>query len=92
MALHAQGLTGANQADQLPGMQQLNQVVEQVNYVQIDTLNLIQRAQYIVLWSRLGSFEPKDFDRLRVCKVSQPLSRSRITATSCQSLISGGKG
>ena len=35
-----------------------------MNYVQIDTLNLIQRAQYIVLWSRLGSYTPADFDRL----------------------------
>lgn len=64
MALHAQGLTRPNQADSDPDLAQLNQTVEKVNYVQIDTLNLIQRAQYIVLWSRLGSYTPADFDRL----------------------------
>ena len=55
LALHAQGLTRPNQADSLPDLSRINQTVEQVNYVQIDTLNLIQRAQYIVLWSRLGA-------------------------------------
>jgi uncharacterized protein YcaQ len=64
VALHAQGLTEPNQADSSPDLTRINRVVEQVNYVQIDTLNLIQRAQYIVLWSRLGSYATADFDRL----------------------------
>jgi uncharacterized protein YcaQ len=64
VALHAQGLTEPNQADSSPDLTRINQVVEQVNYVQIDTLNLIQRAQYIVLWSRLGNYATADFDRL----------------------------
>ena len=64
LALHAQGLTRPNQTDSSPDLQVLNQTVEQLNYVQIDTLNLIQRAHYIVLWSRLGSYVPADFDRL----------------------------
>ena len=64
LALHAQGLTRPNQADSSPDLAQLNQTVEQLNYIQIDTLNLIQRAQYIVLWSRLGSYTPAEFDRL----------------------------
>jgi hypothetical protein len=64
MALHAQGLTQLNSADKVPDVQRINQVVDQLNYVQIDTLNLIQRAQYIVLWSRLGSFIATDLDRL----------------------------
>jgi uncharacterized protein YcaQ len=64
LALHAQGLTDANSADAQSGMEQIQRTVEQINYVQIDTLNLIQRAQYIVLWSRLGTYSPADFDRL----------------------------
>lgn len=64
LALHTQGLTSANHLDARPDGTRINQAIEQVNYVQIDTLNLIQRAQYIVLWSRLGSFEAKDLDRL----------------------------
>jgi uncharacterized protein len=64
MALHAQGLTQPNSADTTPDIRRINQMVEQLNYVQIDTLNLIQRAQYIVLWSRLGNYTPTDLDRL----------------------------
>lgn len=64
LALYSQGLTRPNQLDSIPGLLTLNQTVEQINYVQIDTLNLIQRAQYIVLWSRLGSYSTTDFDRL----------------------------
>jgi uncharacterized protein len=64
MALYAQGLTTTNEAKTNPDQARIQRTIEQVNYVQIDTLNLIQRAQYIVLWSRLGSYETKDFDRL----------------------------
>ena len=64
LALHAQGLTRPNLADYVPDIAVINQTIGQVNYVQIDTLNLIQRAHYIVLWSRLGSYTPADFDRL----------------------------
>jgi uncharacterized protein YcaQ len=64
LALHAQGLTRPNLADSVPGLAGINRTIDQVNYVQIDTLNLIQRAHYIVLWSRLGSYNPADFDRL----------------------------
>src|SRR5512137_2742663 len=64
LALHAQGLTAPNHKDSPPTIAGINQVVEQINYVQIDTLNLIQRSHYIVLWSRLGSYTPSDFDRL----------------------------
>ncbi|NJD59098.1 MAG: winged helix-turn-helix domain-containing protein [Anaerolineae bacterium] len=64
MALHAQGLTRPTAADTTPDIRDIKRMVEQLNYVQIDTLNLIQRAQYIVLWSRLGSYTPTDLDRL----------------------------
>ena len=64
LALHAQGLTNPNKSDSVPGIAAINQTIEKVNYVQIDTLNLIQRAHYIVLWSRLGSYTAADFDRL----------------------------
>lgn len=64
LALHSQGLTIPNNSDVAPTLAEINKTVEQVNYIQIDTLNLIRRSQYIVLWSRLGSYAPEDFDRL----------------------------
>jgi uncharacterized protein YcaQ len=33
--------------------------------VQIDTLNVVRRSQYLVLWSRLGSYDPANFDLLQ---------------------------
>lgn len=64
LALHAQGLTSPNHSDLKQDLTAINRTVELVGYVQIDTLNLIQRAQYILLWSRLGIYEPADLDRL----------------------------
>ncbi len=64
LALHSQGLATPNHVGSTPTLAAINKTVEQLNYVQIDTLNLIQRSQYIVLWSRLGNYVPADFDRL----------------------------
>ena len=38
--------------------------IEGVAWVQIDTLQVVRRAQYLTLWSRLGSYDTADFDRL----------------------------
>jgi hypothetical protein len=64
LALHAQGLTIFNQKDEIPSISTILQVVEQLGCVQIDTLNLIRRSHYLVLWSRLGTYNPADFDSL----------------------------
>ena len=64
LALYAQRLTAANQADSQPDKQAIHKTVEQLNYVQIDTLNLIQRSHYIIPWSRLGPYQTADFDHL----------------------------
>src|SRR5512139_383365 len=64
MALYAQGLIAGNHEISPSDSARINHTIEQLNYIQIDTLNLIQRAQYIVVWSRLGSYETKDFDQL----------------------------
>src|SRR4030043_2384120 len=64
LALYSQGLTTANDAGSRPTQKTIQKTVEQVNYVQIDTLNMIQRSQYIALWSRLGNYAPADLDRL----------------------------
>jgi len=64
LALYSQGLVSPNAADRNPNLEAIQEMVERIKYVQIDTLNLIQRSQYIALWSRLGSYHPVDFDRL----------------------------
>jgi uncharacterized protein YcaQ len=62
LALHAQGLAVPPQT--LPTLDTLCRTVEQIGCVQIDTLHMVRRSQYVVLWSRLGCYHPADLDRL----------------------------
>lgn len=48
----------------------LYEVINQLGCVQIDTINVIRRSHYLVLWSRLGRYDPSDLDAL-----SSPLER-----------------
>jgi uncharacterized protein YcaQ len=64
LALHAQGLTTPNQAGSPPTSTSIQRMVEKLSCVQIDTLNLVQRSHYLVIWSRLGTYHPAVFDAL----------------------------
>jgi uncharacterized protein YcaQ len=64
LAIYTQGLAAANQADTPPKDIDIENIVERLGCVQLDTLNLVQRSHYLVLWSRLGSYDPVDFDGL----------------------------
>src|SRR5512137_1644684 len=65
LALHTQGLHQPNSIDVPPTPEDLLRVVRQIGCVQIDTLQVVHRSQYLVLWSRLGNYDPGDFDRLQ---------------------------
>jgi len=62
VALHAQGLGKAGGSQ--PTREVLHQTINQIGCVQIDTLHMVRRSQYLVLWSRLGSYAPEDFDAM----------------------------
>ncbi len=62
VALHCQGLAAPD--NPVPTPEAIQQLVDRLGCVQIDTLQKVQRSQYIVLWSRLGTYDPADFDRL----------------------------
>src|SRR5258706_5451232 len=64
IALHTQGLTTANGQEPDPTLDKIYQTVEDLMCVQIDTLQMVARAQYLTLWSRLGTYDMADFDRL----------------------------
>jgi uncharacterized protein YcaQ len=64
LALHAQGLTTKNGAEPQPDREALFNLVEQLVSIQIDTLQRIQRTQYLVPWSRMGSYNPDWLDQL----------------------------
>jgi uncharacterized protein YcaQ len=64
LALHAQGLTAPSGTEPPPSLDAIYRAVEQIGCVQIDTLHMVRRSQYITLWSRLGRYDPADLDRL----------------------------
>ncbi len=66
VALAAQGLhRPLSQQDPLPNREDIYKIVEQIGCVQIDTLHMVRRSQYLVLWSRLGRYDPTEFDILQ---------------------------
>ena len=62
VALHAQGLGAPTPTD--PGLESIYATARQVGCVQIDTLQMVHRSHLLTLWSRLGTFDLADFDRL----------------------------
>ncbi len=53
---------------QAVGAAQLRKGVEQLGVLQIDSVNILVRAQYLPLFSRLGSYEPALLDALIAAK------------------------
>lgn len=65
MALSAQQLVEPDDLNsKLTDKEVIYQTVRNLGCVQIDTLHVVQRSHYLVLWSRLGKFDPIDFERL----------------------------
>jgi hypothetical protein len=62
IALAAQGFGGRR--PQAPGPLQLRRTIERLHLHQIDSVNVLVRAHYLPAFSRLGSYELADFDRL----------------------------
>jgi uncharacterized protein YcaQ len=65
VALHTQGLHLPIGTGSVPTPDILHRVVGQVGCLQIDTLHVVRRSQYLVLWSRLGCYDPADLDVLQ---------------------------
>ena len=63
LALHTQGLD-APPTDTAPDAETIYDTVDRVGWVQIDTLQMVRRSQYISLWSRLGRYDTAAFDKL----------------------------
>ncbi|HEY3313320.1 MAG TPA: crosslink repair DNA glycosylase YcaQ family protein [Anaerolineales bacterium] len=64
LALHASGLDGPNGSEPVPSLDSVFGMVERLGAVQIDTLQMVARAHYVTLWSRLGNYDPALFDQL----------------------------
>jgi uncharacterized protein len=71
VALAAQGLLQAPPAR--PGMHDVRGAIERLGAVQIDTISVVEHSQYIVLWSRLGAYDPGLLDYV-ACPMSNSAS------------------
>jgi uncharacterized protein YcaQ len=39
-------------------MHDVRDAIERLGAVQIDTMSVVERSQYLVLWRRLGAYDP----------------------------------
>lgn len=62
LMLAAQRLEGTRPGN--PGLDDVRALIEHLGIVQIDTISVVARSQYLVLWSRLGPYDPKLIDQL----------------------------
>ncbi len=79
LALHAQGLASGINATEEGTLKETSDVdstrvassdvifntIDGIGCVQIDTLQMVHRSQYLALWSRLGTYEIATFDELQ---------------------------
>jgi len=63
LALHAQHLDTANEATPTPTLDSMVDLVTDLGCVQIDTLHMVNRAHYLTMWARLGSYSIDEFHK-----------------------------
>lgn len=64
VALHTQHLTTPNAASPALTIDRMLDLVTALGYVQIDTLHVVNRAHYVTLWARYGSYDIDDLHKL----------------------------
>ena len=64
LALHASGLDTPNGQEPPATLASIFDILDHLGAIQIDTLQMVARAHYVSLWSRLGYFDQTLFDRL----------------------------
>lgn len=62
LLLAAQGLLAPPPED--PKKEDVLETIRRMGVLQIDAINVVARSQYLVLWSRLGCYEPRWLDAL----------------------------
>lgn len=60
--LAAQGLAAQHPAE--PDTEDVLAAIRRMHALQIDTISVVARSPYLVLWSRVGDYEPKLLDQL----------------------------
>ncbi len=64
LMIAAQGLHDAPQPPAIATKADVRRMIRQLHMLQIDSINVVARAPYFVLWSRLGAYDPLWLDQL----------------------------
>lgn len=64
LALHTQKLNSPNGSEPPVSLDSLYETIDQLGAVQIDTLQMVNRAHYLAIWSRHGTYPLSIFDEL----------------------------
>ena len=64
LALHSQGLAQTTDVKGPVDGDRLYALVRQIGCIQIDTLQVVHRSQYLTLWSRVGNYDTSELDTL----------------------------
>lgn len=65
LLIHAQGLNAPSHPAAAPADRNtVMAAIRRMQVLQIDTINVIARSPYLVLWSRLGMYDPHDLETL----------------------------
>ena len=62
LALHGHGLTGDPTRKATPA--RVRKLIEHMGYVQVDTINVVERAHHHILMTRLDSYQPRMLAKL----------------------------
>lgn len=62
IAIRAQMLAGNNRRS--ASRDDLHDLIDRLAMIQIDTISVVARSQYVIPWSRLGSYDPQCLDEL----------------------------
>jgi len=74
VALAAQGFVPSKKALKRPDRRHVDQVLDKIGLIQIDSVNVLERSHYLPLFSRLGPYAKRLLDNAAYC----PRARRRV--------------